>query len=363
MDIIKIIEELLPVKEPFFVDYVTKDEDKREVHIHIGVDKTYRPHSDFGNIHQYYNRTWEHINLFQYRCFINCRLPVYQNLKTGKTQALQVEFSRKNSRFTILFEQEVLRLLKLHQCQKKVAQQLKINTQRVEHIYHSYTQQAFEEHTFEPPEQIGLDETSTRKGHNYFSIIVDMDTRQPIDIQLGKGADVIENFFHNNANPSILKNISIDMSPAFISGCRSFFPWVQPTYDKWHVYKLLGKHLHNLLKKHPDKKYDVDILWQALIQFYHQDDYKEAQANLTFILDYAQYVFGKKNSLSKSIRYHFDGIVQNICSKLTNGILEGINSKIQTLKRIAKGFRNVENFKKMVFFIFGVIQPKIPNTT
>jgi len=49
----------------------------------------------------------------------------------------------------------------------------------------------------------------------------DMDKGEPIDIQCGKGADVIEHFFHNNPNPAIITGISIDMSPAFISGCQT----------------------------------------------------------------------------------------------------------------------------------------------
>lgn len=59
---------------------------------------------------------------------------------------------------------------------------------------------------------------------------------------------------------------------------------------------------------------------------------------------------------------HFKGIVEHIRSQLTNGILEGINSKIQTIKRVAKGFRYTDNFKKMILFVFGAIKPQY-NTT
>lgn len=362
MKVIEILDELLPISTPFYVDSVTKDEEAQEVHIHLNIEKSYRPHADCGTVHQYYQRKWEHIKIFQYRCFIHCKLPIYTNIKTGKTEAMQVEFSRKNARFTLLYEREVLRLLRLHHCQKKVAKQLKINTQRVEKIYHDYTNESFDEYTFEPCEKIGIDETSTQKGHNYFSIIVNMETNKPIDIQLGKGADVVEGFFHQNVNPQIVKDISIDMSPAFISGCQTFFPWITPTFDKWHVYKLLGKHLYNLLKKYPDKQEDFDIIWDALNQFYNRTSFEKAQTQLTFIADYAEFVF-EENKFSKSIRHHFDGILEHIRSKITNGILEGINSKVQTLKRVAKGFRSIENFKKMVFFIFDVISPRIPITT
>ena len=99
-------------------------------------------------------------------------MPVYNNIKTGKTEALQVSFSRANSRFTILFEQRVLELLKIHPCQKSVAKTLQIRTQRVEKIYHDYTTAAYEEYIFEPCEKVGIDETSTRKGHNYKVITI-----------------------------------------------------------------------------------------------------------------------------------------------------------------------------------------------
>ncbi|CDN31089.1 hypothetical protein BN938_0991 [Mucinivorans hirudinis] len=42
-------------------------------------------------------------------------------------------------------------------------------------------------------------------------------------------------------------------------------------------------------------------------------------------------------------------MVKYFDSKLTNGILEGINAKIQLLKRRARGFRNIKNLVLLVF--------------
>ena len=235
----------------------------------------------------------------------------------------------------------------------------------MEKIYHDYTIEAYETYVFEPCEQVGIAETSTQKGHQYFTIFVDMDTHQPIDIQDGKGSDAIAHFLHNHANPQVVKAISSDMSPAFISGTQQYFPWVTPTFDKWHVYKLLAKHLATLAKKksiHHTLKAHISVLWEMLEEFYAHTCIEKATAQLTFIADYAQDIFGK-NKFSKAIRRQFNGIIEHIRSKLTNGVMEGITSKVQTLKRIAKGFRKLDNFKKMVFFIFDVIQTRIPKTT
>jgi hypothetical protein len=64
MNLLEIFEELLPIESPFFVDLITKDEATKKVYIHLGVEKTYRPNNDCATIRQYYERTWEHLNLF-----------------------------------------------------------------------------------------------------------------------------------------------------------------------------------------------------------------------------------------------------------------------------------------------------------
>lgn len=354
------LEELLPLAHPLKVQQVEKDEALREVHIHLVIDALYRPPAG-QVVHQYYDRKWEHLSLFQYRCFIHCRLPVYKDIKTGKTRALQVGFSREESRFTLLYERYVMDLLKLYHNVTKVAEQLGVYPQRIANIYHHYTEPAYHSHNVSACRQVGIDETSTRKGHDYITAFVDLDTRQIIDLQDGKGADTVEQFFQDHPNPPIVQNVSSDMSPAFAKGVQQYFPWARVTYDKWHVFKLLGKHLEKLMDRHPTKRAYGMLLQEHLVSFYHQSCFDTAQAQLCFMADLAQEVFGK-NSFSKSIRKHFKGIVEYIRSQLTNGILEGINSKIQTIKRVAKGFRYTDNFKKMILFVFGTIKPNF-NTT
>ena len=250
-------------------------------------------------------------------------------------------------------------LIQIHYCIKKVAKQLKIKPQRVSNTYHFYTQESYENHHFLSCQNIGIDETSSKKGHNYISLIVDLNTNKIINIQDGKAASVIENLHNLYPNPSEVKNISVDMSPSFKSGIDHFFPDAKITFDKWHVFKLMSKYLRNIakLKKNKDKKDYIPILNNLLRMFYQLENFEKAKALLVFMADWAENLFDK-NSFSKSIRKHFDGIVENIRSKITNGILEGINSKIQTIKRVCKGFRYTENFKKMILFAFGIIKPR-----
>ena len=47
-------------------------------------------------------------------------------------------------------------------------------------------------------------------------------------------------------------------------------------------------------------------------------------------------------------------------SKINNGILEGLNSKIQLAKRRARGYRNINNFINMIYFTCGKLKFDYP---
>lgn len=351
MDLLTKLTSLLPIEAPFEVERIEKDELSQQVHIYLIVDASARPSEDH-HLHSYYDRSWEHLPLFQYRSFLHCRLPIYQHKLTKQFRKASVSFARDFSRFTLLYEQEVMRLMSLHHCLSSVARQLSIHVQRVESIYHHYTTPAYYDHQMPVCPRVGYDETSTRKGHDYITTFVDMDTGQLLDIQDGKSAQAVAAFVKAHPYPEAIRQLSLDMSPAFISGANRYLPQASLTFDKWHFYKLLYQHLDELGQKAATYRHYISALMEQVTSFFDQNEPTQARAQLTFIADYAQECLGD-NALTKCIYRHYQGVVNYFETRLTNGLLEGINSKIQTLKRVARGFRYKENFKKMIFFAFG----------
>ena len=351
MEHIEQLTDLLPIDSGFTISRIERNETEQVVHLYLVVNKETKPKNVL--IQSYYERSWEHLPLFQYRCFIHCRLPIYKDKNTGELRKSTVSFSRDYSRFTLLYEKEVMRLMKIHHCFKTVAQQLGIYAQRVESIYHHYTTDYEIDIIEQTPIKVAYDETSTRKGHHYITTFYDLEIGKIIGIYDGKSAQCVEQFMKNHPYPEALKQISIDMSTAFISGAKSCFAQADITFDKWHVIKLLYKHLDSLENKVQFlafKKY-IQLLMDNLQAFYQQKQYGQFTAQLTFIADFAQEQFNE-NPITKTIKTYFIGIANYAKSNINNGVLEGINSKIQTIKRIAKGFRYVENFKKLIRFVF-----------
>jgi transposase len=353
MELIDHLSELLPVLPPFKIERLEKDESKQTVHLYLYIDKSDKPQGVL--IHSYYERTWEHLKLFQYRCFIHCRLPIYKDKQSGKFSKATVSFSRDHSRFTLIYEQEVMRLMHIHHCLSTVARQLAINIQRVESIYHHYTQELAYDQFTQLPVNLAYDETSTRKGHEYITTFFDLDTWQIIGIYDGKSADSVKEFFQDHPYPQAVENISIDMSPAFIKGAKLYFGQARITFDKWHVIRLIHKHLDKLGEKAAEWRACLEMLMEDITGFYKQNKPDQLKAQLHFIADFALDKIGK-NPITHTILSHFEGIANYAQSGFNNGILEGLNAKIQVIKRVARGFRYKHTFKKMIRFVFNSYQ-------
>lgn len=76
------------------------------------------------------------------------------------------------------------------------------------------------------------------------------------------------------------------------------------------------------------------------------------------VLETGHYAFHKFVSTLKA---HWFGIVAYFdCGRATNGILEGLNTKIQLAKRRARGMPNVGNFIAMIYFVCGKRQFDYP---
>lgn len=349
MEIATFVSEFLGLGNLFSIREIKRDSDNLEAHIYLDYLPNNIPNDVV--IHSYYPRTWEHLPFFEYRCFIHCDIPIYYNKISKKKYHAEVPFSREKSRFTLLYEANVMRLMQIHLSPTQVALSLKVYPQRISGIYHYYTQ-ALQTDNFDTcPQRIAFDETSTKKGHNYITTFYDLDTKKIIGIYEGKSSDCVKQFFQDHPYPEAIEEVSMDMSPTFVSGINTYFPQADITFDKWHVIKLLYKKLDELAEKANKFKDAITFVIENIVDFYTLEHKAEAKAKLSFIADFAEDKMGK-NPFSKTINRHFDGICNYFSSHITNGILEGINSKIQTIKRIARGFRYTKNFMKMIRFAF-----------
>lgn len=385
------------------VDFIEEDGQK-VLRIDIGFEKGAKfSDPDTGEpcpVHDTMERRWRHLNFFEHTCYIHCKVPRV-TCSDGKVKQVDVPWARKGSGFTMLFEAYSMMLIEYEMPVNRVGKTMREYPNRIWTIFDHWVGQAYEKADHSQVTQLGVDETSSRKGHRYITIGVDMDERRVIHATQGKGAATIKTIKDyletKQTPPEQISQVCIDLSPAFISGVESYFPDAQITFDRFHVKALLNKamdevrkserrrhvelkgHKYTFLKSPKQLTEDQSVQRHTLVELYPQlgeayrlkelfDDFwtmktpQEARGFLAFWCDMTQESeIAPFLTFVKTVKKHWDGILNYITSKLTNGILEGINSKIQLIKRRARGYRNTTNFINMIYFTCGKLQFDYPH--
>jgi len=93
--------------------------------------------------------------------------------------------------------------------------------------------------------QVGIDETSQAKGHQYVTVFMDLTERWIVYFTEGKGAETFASFKTDlEGYEGCAENVnefSLDMSPAFQRGIQKEFPHVRMTFDCFHSMKLMNQ--------------------------------------------------------------------------------------------------------------------------
>ncbi len=395
----------LNLVSPWFVeriDFIDSSKGK-ELHIFISFTRGAKFTSSDGKQYTVYDtqdRNWEHLNFFQHRCFLHSRVPRVKQ-DDGSVKLQSVPWARPQSGFTLLFEAYIMSLIENEMPVNKVAKTVGVYPQRLWTIFNYWIEKAHNADTINDLTKVGFDETSQKKKHNYITTTVDLEDRRVLFASKGKSSECIKESVDylksKEVNIDNIEQICIDMSPAFIVGCKKYIPKAAVTFDKFHVVKELYKALDTLrkferkeneiLKGHKytflknnlshaveEEKYKLLNMFpklgegyrlvQLFKEFWDIKDKDEAAGYLAYWCDMALDCRIKPFiHFANTIKSHWSGIVNYIESRINNGILEGINSKIQLAKRRARGYRNHKNFISMIYFLCGKLKFQYPLKT
>lgn len=393
----------LQISEPLYVKNVDFDPAEGELHIHID----FRKGSKFKcpicgqeclSVHDSVEKTWRHLNFFQYKAFLHFRTPRIDCPEDG-VRMTSVPWASPSSGFTMLFEALVLQLA---QCMPmgRIAEVLGEHDTRLWRIVHRHVNAARQQADYSGIQSVGIDETSSKRRHTYVSLFVDMDKSQVVHVAEGKDSETVKSFkdmlVSREIKPTQIQNICADMSPAFRKGIKEEFPWADLTFDKFHVIKLMNEALDkvrrneqkdqtalkssrylwlynpkNLSEKQSVKLSGLSSMNLKTARAYRlklalQDVYNNAsdKTNAMMLLK-GWYNWASRSRLTpitefaRTVKNNWAGILNYFDSKLTNGILEGMNSIVQSARNRARGYRNVNNFIAMIFLLGGKLKLEI----
>jgi transposase len=376
---------------------------QKSLHITIGFARGCQFHDETGvpcPVHDTLEREWRHLNFFQHKCYLYCNVPRIR-CTSGKVRQVAVPWAREGSGFTLLFEAFAMGLVEAEMPVNKVGETLGEYPNRIWTIFDHWLGIAYSEADHSTVRQLGLDETSSKKGHNYVTVGVDMEQRRVVHATEGKDAAAVksirEHLETKGCPPEQVEQVCIDLSPAFFAGVTAEFEKAAVTFDRFHVKQLLNKAMdevrkkergqHELLKGH---KYtflksnaklsarakrergqllelyptlgEAYRLKELFDDFWGMKDAEEAKGFLAFWCDLAEEskIFPFQR-FAATVKSHWSGIVNYLDSNLSNGILEGINSQIQLAKKRARGYRNMKNFINMIYLVAGKLNFSYPH--
>ena len=388
----EIFSMALNINKPWRIERIEFNEES-ELHIYIGYIKgTKFECKECGkkcDIHDTKEKTWRHLNFFEHKAYIHCKVP-RTKCDNHKVLLMDVPWANSNTGFTQLFEQLVMNLAKKMSI-LSISRLLKESNGRLWRIVKRYAKEYVESLEFSKVKRIGLDETS-KKGHDYLTVFVDLDTSKIMYIADGKKGSTIDEFrdFFTERN-GVLENIEVvtcDMNMGFTTGIKKAFKNAKIVYDKFHVIKIINEALDDVrkeeLKKEPELK-KTKYMWlknkknlkenqknnlekmckknlktakgyrlKLAFQDIYNTNYTRDIAKLE-IDEWINWALHSKlepfKKVARTIGRKVNGILNYFENRVTNAILEGTNSMIQYIKTRARGYKSTENFKAMIYLM------------
>ncbi|OXM13454.1 ISL3 family transposase [Paenibacillus herberti] len=381
----------LALEEPWKLTHIEYDEQDEAWSLFIDFERgALFPCPNCGTACKAYDtekKMWRHLDFWNWKTYLHARVPRTDCKNCNKVTLVPVKWSRPKSHFTLQFDAWAMRLM-AEMPVNAAARELREHDTRMWRIFHHYVDQAMAEVDLTSVSRIAIDETSSRRGHRYITLFVDVDTKTVLFATEGKGKDTLARFnqhLHDKgAETAQIQEICCDMSVAFIRGIEEQFPTAEITFDKFHVMKMVNEAVDDVRKaeqkENPELK-RTKYLWLKN-ETNLKAEQKEQLNNLTrsnlktgrayrlklalqdlwttphLLADvYLRAWLGWARrsqlepmiDLANTVKNHEEGILRWFHSKMTNGLLEGINGLVQAAKRKARGYRNVHNLIAMVY--------------
>ena len=398
MDIESLFSTALGISDPWYITKVFFNNEKKRLDIHVDFSRgsTFEHTDDITGKSEPYKaydtveKRWRHLNFFEHECYLIVRTPrIRPNGKGAKL--IMPPWHGVGGGFTLLFEKLILEMctnMPVH----RAGQILGVSDRKLWKVLDAYVFKGELQADHAHVQAIGIDETSLKRGHDYISLFVDLSERKTIHVSPGKDHKTVsafaEKFKDQGGIISNVKDVSCDMSPTFIKDVRESLPDAHITFDKFHILKLVNtavdavrreevtsepclkgaryvllKNEKNLTKKQRTKRESLSQrnlktfralrIREAFQDIYNAESFEEFRERLNkwyFWATHSRLAPIKK--VAKTLKKHWDGILQWKKSQINNGILEGLNSVIQAAKRKARGY-GYEHFKTMTFLLTG----------
>lgn len=349
-------------------------------------------------------RRWRHLDAMQFQTVLTARVPRASCDACG-VKTIAVPWAGKHSRFTLMFEAFAIDMLLAARSVQSAAVMLAIDWSTAQAIMERAVERGLARRSLDDVKHIGIDEKNFGKGHDYVSVMTDIDGSRVLEVAQERTTQACDSLWNtlSDEQKENVQAVAMDMWQAFETSTEKNVPNANIVHDRFHISKYLGDAVdkvrraeHKQLMSGGDERlkgarysllFNPENLsdekgeqlnaivkstlktgraWQIRELFRYFWEEADAVGGRAFFDRWYSWAIRSRlkpvKKVARMLKRRLDRILTWFTSPISNGPSEGFNSRIQAIKSAARGFRIFEHYRIRILFFCGKLNFKTANT-
>lgn len=341
-------------------------------------------------------RNWRHLDTMQFATYLHCEVPRIRCERHG-VKTVTVPWAGKHSRFTLLFEGFAIQVLQAARSVEEARKLLGLNWHQVDRLKARAVDRGLTRRKAVEIPYIGIDEKQFQSGHRYVSSLVDLGKGRVIDVVEDRTEAACQTLLEqalSKRQRTRVKAVAMDMWLAYTNAVTETLPQAAIVHDRFHISKHLNEAVDKVRRQeHKALRQAGDECLTGSKYFWlsnEENQKEETQASFGHLrhstLKVARawalkehfrdfwtytytgcakryfdhwYAWAIRSRLTpmkekaRMLKDHLSHILTYFTFPISNAVAEGLNSKIQTIKANARGYRSFDGFRNSILFYCG----------
>jgi transposase len=340
-------------------------------------------------------RTWRHLDTMQFTMLIRARTPRAECPEHG-VKTMMVPWAVPQGRFTLLFEHFAVDVLLACASVSQACELLGIGWGGAHEIMSRAVERGLERRQMDQLKHLGMDEKSFKRGHSYITLLTDLDQSRVLEVVEERTCEAADQLWETLSpqQKAAVEAMAVDMWEPFIQTIEKQVPEADIVHERFHISKYLNESVDKVRRQEPkellaegeetlkgtrqlwlynpqhfsaeqrdefselkDQQLKVARAWAMKELFSKFWDYQEEGWARRFFKGWFGWVSRSQlkpmAEVARLLKRHLESLLTYLRHHITNTVTEGLNSKIQSIKSAARGFRNFKNYRTRILFFCG----------
>lgn len=395
-------QALLNLSEPWFISGIDIDTPGEAMHVHIDFRRdACLPCPACGTLTAVYDRSeervWRHLDLWQCRTWLHCRLPRIACPTHGVRQ-VATPWAEPGSRMSLAFEARVIDTVLACQTVKAACALLRVKWDQVNAVMQrAVARGLLRRGALEMP-YLAVDEKAIAKRHRYATVLYDLQRAVVVEVADERRKASLAGLFEGltPTQREAVRAVCMDMWEPFAQATAEGLPDGEHkiVHDRFHVMQHANKAVNKVRiqeARQLDKAGDTSLkgsrqLWlygaenvpdkrrtqfeslvradlhtarawaakETLRRTWQRPSVRAARRHVRqWLAHVAEHLQGPMQTFALLVQEKLEPIIRYCAHPITTGKAEGINSKLMAIQRSARGFRTHASFRIAALFHCG----------